>query len=475
VSDGADLRQFVLLAIAIAIPGVLLLARRERLLMAWLCFCVCFQLLDTSIVTNLPAARIVGLLLIPSSIQMVRSAWRTAPGRALFLQFLVLCVLAIIFGFIFPWPTGDVARAFNQRAPGRATIYLIRTAADLSLTLYVAGFIRRRREPAPLTRWILVGSTVACCAGLLEFVTGFDWYGNLTGLVPMNYPYRMRGLNFEPRALGLIAVQGLLLCLILYSRRRRGALLLLAGVHAMGLFLSGSTSALVVLLVGGLSLLIADKRYRSSTIVPVLVVTSVVAALVISQPQYVQTYVENALLRLTTERIEEANRPDTPIENLSARMDVLDGPPVLFFAANPAFLVIGTGPGLMSLPSAAYIPPAAFYDAIREAGINSPPSSGFLLELSNAGLIGVGLWAIVFWRSLAAMTRQRGYDGAHAERWLIERNAFIAIGITYMVQAPVSPIWPIVLGTGLGAAWLLSDRTDGVVQSVAGRQVATGT
>ena len=448
----------MLLVIAFVVPAILLLAHRDRLVLAWIGICVGFQVLDTSILTNLPAARLVGLLVIPRVMCSIREAWRTTPGRALFTQFLYLTLLAVIFGFIFPWPNVDVARAFNQLAPGRATIYLIRTAADISITLFVAQQTLRFNRPLPLTRWILVGSTVACFGGMLEFITKFDLYGNITGLVPMNYPFRMRGFNFEPRALGLISVQGLLLCLILYSRRRSLGIIFLAGLHAIGLFLSGSTSALAVAMVGSLGLLAADKRYRASIFAPLIAVAGILSILVLTQPQYIETYIENALLRLTTERIDEANRPESGIENISARVDVLDGPPLLFFASNPLFLLIGVGPGLISLPSAAYIPAAPYFDEVREAGINSPPSSGLLLEMSNAGLFGLALWATIFFSSLRAFSTLTERGLPRAEQWLLERNTFFAIGITYLVQAPVSPIWPIVMGSGIGAACLASRR-----------------
>lgn len=472
MSANADPRQLLLLCIAFMVPLLLILARKERALLAWVCFTVGIQILDTSIVTNLPAARLVGLLLLPQALSMLSLVRRTAPGRAMLLQYGYLVVLGVVFGFVVPWPSGDVARAFNQGAPGRAVIYLVRTAADISLTLFVARQIFRRQQPQLVLRMVLVGSTIAALAGLLEFVTRFDWYGNITGLVPMNYPYRMRGFNFEPRGLGLIAVQGMLICLVLYSWRRTGRMLALAGLHAIALFLSGSTSAIAVFLFAAFALFITDPRYRASMYKPFLVIAGAIGLLIVTQPQYLKTYVENALLRLTTDRIEEEGRPDTPIGNLSARMDILDGPPVLFFAANPGYILTGTGPGLMSLPAAAYIPPAAFYDEVRELGVNSPPTSGLLLEVANAGLVGFALWCVIYGTSLRAFGRLVRTKRPEWRDWASARSAYAAIGASYLVQGSVSPIWPIFMGLGLGAACIARRRPRrGKVARLAGSRV----
>lgn len=449
-----DPRQLVLAAIAFLVPMTLLLARRERALLAWVCFTLGIQLLDTSIVTNLPAARIVGLLLVPRALSMLRIVRRIPIGRVIILQFVYLAVLGIIFGFLIPWPSGEIDRAFNQIAPGRATIYLIRSVADISLTLFVARQLISRRQPGDVLRYVLVGTTIASLSGLLEYITAVDWYGRITGLVPLNLPYRMRGFMFEPRALGLIAVQGMMICLVLYGRRRKGGLLAVAGIHAAAVFLSGSTSAIAVLLVATLAVFASDARYRASIMAPIVVTVVVIGTFITMQPQYFDTYVRNVILRLTLDRIEEEGRPESVTGDVAARMDVLDGPPVLFLAANPAYIVTGTGPGLMSLPAAKYIPDASFYNEVRERGINSPPSSGILLEVSNAGLIGLGMWFIIVLGSIRAFRILAIQADSRGQEWSAMKSAFVAISASYLVQASASPIWPVFMGLGLGAAHL---------------------
>ena len=61
------------------------------------------------------------------------------------------------------------------------------------------------------------------------------------------------------------------------------------------------------------------------------------------------------------------------IESAAFRMDVLDGPALLFLVDNPLFLIIGTGPGLVPLPATAYLPQGAYGEWMRETGITSSP------------------------------------------------------------------------------------------------------
>jgi hypothetical protein len=333
-------------------------------------------------------------------------------------------------------------------------IYLIRSAADISVAFFVAKQIVRMRRPDFLIRAFLIGTSVAAIGGILEWVTKFDWYGNITGLVPMNYPYRMRGFNFEPRGLGLIAAQGLLLLLLIYARTRSRKILALSALHAFALLLSGSTSAVIVFAAAAMVLLMFDRTSRRAMAAPFATVGLVLGGLVMSHPLYFATFKENALLRLTTDRIDIEDRPEDPMGNLAARMDVLDGPPVLFLANNPAFLLIGTGPGLMSLPAAAYIPAAPFYDEIRNSGVNSPPTSGLLLEVSNAGLIGLLLFLWIVHSALTAFDEIAGREPAERKTWSFGRSSFLVMCASYLVQASISPVWPVFLGCGLGAALL---------------------
>ena len=442
-----------MLVIALLVPAFLIITGHDRQLLAWVCFTISVQLFNTTIITNLPAARLTGLLLLPRAIQLLPFVSRTRPCRALIIQYGYLVFLGILFGFIFPWPDFGVVRMFNQSAPGRASIYLVRAAADISLAFFVAEQLVKLKRPDIIIRYLLVGTSVAALAGVLEYITHFDFYGAITGLRAYSTEFRMRGFNFEPRALGLTAVYGMLLSLVLYSRRHSWSLLALIGLHAVALFLASSTSAIIVLAVAATALFVFDRRCRTTMFILIIIGVLTIGGSVISQSQYLATFKENTQRRLTTERIEY--RPETLVENIALRMDVLDGPALLFLVSNPLHMFFGAGPGLVSLPATAYIPDYSYLERIREAGVNTPPTSGGLLELSNAGIIGLMLWFIICLSSLKAFSHLAKRGKPEDRFWAIGRSAFVVAAACYLTQNTVAAIWSVFLGSGIGAAYLV--------------------
>lgn len=453
-----DPRQLVLLSVALLVPTCLIVKRQERLLLAWICFTVGVQIFDTQILVNVPAARLVGLMLIPYALHVLPGVLRTRPGKALVAQYGYLVFLGLLFGFIFPWPAGDFVRTFNQLPAGRALIYLIRTGADLSLAFFVARQVVKSKHPDDVVRYILVGTSVAALGGILEFLTRADLYGLITGLRMGGVPFRMRGFNYEPRGLSLIAALGMLLSWLLYARQRSWRRLALTGVHALSLLLAGSASGLVAIASGGVSLLLFDRPSRSA--VPTLLCALVVPGmltfglLAATEPYYISTFQYNIRLRLlTTERY--LRPPENVIENVAFRLDQYDVPAMLFLANNPFYLFIGAGPGLVSLPDTTYMPPNPFSEFLGVTGINTLPSTGVLLELSNAGLIGLALWVILCTSSLQALRRLSQAYQPNAPAWTIGRSAFAVAAAIYFVQtSPLSAIWPVFMGIGIAAAYL---------------------
>jgi len=402
---------------------------------------------------NLPAARAAGILLIPMALGFLPKILCTRPGKVLIMHYCYLIFLGVVFGFIIPWSDAGLLRKFNQIAPGRAIIFLIRSGADLSLAIFVARQVVKLKSPDKVVRYILVGTSVAALSGVLEFLTRVDLYGLFTGVGSLSIEYRMRGFCFEPRGLGLITGQGMLLTLLLYSHKRSWKLLALTGLHALAFFLAGSTSALVACFMGAAILLLFDRKVRSSMLVLATLGVMALTLMVTTKSQYLTTYVENVRLRLTVDRIERP--PENEIENLAFRMDILDGSALLFLYYNPLYLFVGAGPGLVSLPATAYLPPSKYFAWVSETGINTPPTMGFMLELSNTGIIGLALWLIIclsIFRAFKYLSRQNSPEHIG---WKIGRGAFaIVLGVYFMQISPLSALWSVFIGIGLAAYYL---------------------
>ena len=449
-----------LLFVAIVIPPILWLARRRQLLIGWVCLCCCIQLFDTVVLVNLQAARLAGLILLPATIFSVRDLFRARPGKVLMAQVAYLCVLGVVFGVLLPWEPGGYSRSANQLAQGRATLYLIRTLADLGVALIVATEVGKRGRPSKILHYILVGTTVAAVGGCLEAVTRFDFYGQITGLRSLSIEFRMRGFNYEPRGLGLAACQGLLLSVVWFSRKRCLGRALVILLHAGALILSGSTSA-VVALAAGLSVLLVSNRVRGAVGMGLAAAAVTAAVAIAISPGAMSAYYDNAILRLSGARFQ--TEASNWIDSIAYRLEIFDGPALLFLARNPLFALMGTGPGLISLPATAYLPPGeAHFEWLAETGINSPPTMGVLLEVANAGVLGLALWVTFVRSAFLSMRRLGGMLGDPQGEWRVMALAFLAMAGVYLVQVNVSALWGVFLGVGLGAGYLARRSALGV-------------
>ncbi|MBX3053001.1 MAG: hypothetical protein KF753_16080 [Caldilineaceae bacterium] len=457
-----DPRQIFWLFIALSVPVWLLLIRRERWLVFWICFTVTINLFDTTIGVNLLATRLAGLLLLPITVQIVPVVSRTRSGRALLLLFFYSALLGLIFGYLIPWPAGGYDRAFNQTAAGRASIYMIRLTADFSVALFVARWVAHTRRLDLVIRYLLIGTTVAALGSVIQQITQVDMYFWLTGLSrDLSAIGRTRGLNYEPRGLGLILAHGMLLLILLYVQRRSLKTVGLFGLHAVAFIFTASTSAAVALAAGlGVFVLsnLKKRSFYSALMRFALVGSLLVVALVAAESTGVTSWSSNLRTRLSTEYRQDS-LPATWIEAVAYRLDFFDGPPLIFLGSHPLYLFTGTGPGLISLPATAYLPPLSIYSWLTGTGLNNVPTMGGMLELSNTGLIGLALWLVFVYAALRAFRSLMLAHPQERHKWELGRNACMLAAVLYTLQASTaSSIWAIFIGLGLGADWLATQE-----------------
>ncbi len=445
-------QQLLVLMIALLVPIYLIISRREKVLLAWITLAVSIQIFDCRFFINMPAARLAGLMLIPSMIYVLPSFLRTGPGRCQISQFLYLVLLGIIFGFILPWPNNGFNRGFNQIASGRTIIYLIRTLADVSIAFFVARQVSINKNFDVIVKYFLLGTSLTAVAGIIELITQVDLYGLITGLEGYNrLPFRVRGLNYEPRALGLVMAYGLFMAIIIHSRNptnRHWALIILQGI---GLAISGSTAAYVAAVFGTVVLYISDRKTRRGLIT--LSIVGFLGYLAIRNSENLASIFSLIQARLSGNRF--SYRPENVFETIAFSMEIFDGPAFLFLVDNPLYLTVGTGPGLVSLPATAYMPMGTVFTWLVDTGINCPPTMGILLELANAGILGLGLWiaiVLISWRSLRFLSR---FENSRRYSWNVYESMFLVASAIYIVQvSPLSAIWPIFVGLGIGATYL---------------------
>ncbi len=458
-----DTRQIILLLIAFLVPAFLLVTKRERWLLGWVSVTMFVQIFDTTIITNLPAGRIVGLLYLPIALKQGREWMQLKPIRAWMINLAYLVILGIAFGWIWPWPDITLSRPFTLLPQGRSIVIIVRMLSDFSLAIFIANQLKRADSLMYMSRALILGSTVTALAGLFYLATKIDLYYPITSLGEQGLLIdRARGLTSEPRVLGLCCAYGVMILLLGRSRVVRGWQVLLV-IHLLALLITYSASSFALLGAGVLTAMIFfTNRERGVVIGTIVLLSLITAGTFIYAPDRIGQAVDTLQLRLDPNYKLSGIPQGTFAQEIAYRLDVFDASAMLFFLEEPLYALIGTGPGLITLPASFHVPPGT-YSAIwtPEIGVNSPPSHGILLELSNSGVLGILLWIVHFyWCYWALRILHRSIaSGDEKSEWKYGASLFIIGAVFYAVQVSVTPLWSLFLGIGWFAARIVDERS----------------
>lgn len=454
-------KQISLLFVSLTVPVLLLLLKRQRLLLAWVGFTLFVHLFDTTIYTNLPAGRLVGLVFIPSAVFEIRRWLSITPVKAWLVSYSYLIVLALVFGFIDPWPDSTFARPFSLTAPGKSIVYSVRLLSDFSLAVFIANQLKQPGSLKYLLRAMVSGATVTALAGLLYLINNFDLYYFITGLGEqiLNID-RARGLSIEPRAMGLACAYGVMILLLGRAGISRYWVILLL-INLTGLMISYSASSFVLLIIG---VVVASIFFSNRERLFVAVVVVLTVILIVGATMYAPEQLNYAMTTLQMRLDPEYKLAGIPTGNLGQeiayRLDVFDASAMLFLLDQPVYAITGTGPGLVPLPASYYVPPG-LYSVIwtPNIGINSPPSHGLLLEIANAGVFGLMLWlvqVITCWKSLKFAVL-RINDPRIKSEWELAESLFLIGSLFYLIQVSSSPVWSVFLAIGWVSSRVVSE------------------
>ena len=463
-----DPRQIALLGIAIIVPCTLFLMGRTRLLLGWVCITLFVQIFDSNV--NFVPGRIVGFLYMPYALLTARHWLRLLPVKAWAWGFLYLLILGIAFGFIWPWPDTTGSRALPLTPQGRTIIYLLRMMSTASLAVFIANELRKPGTLLYLGKMMVVGTSLTASFGVISFATNFDFFTLITGMerAAIISTSRARGLSIEPRILGGACVYGIMILLLLRQRKlsmtwsslRWLGLIL---IHLASLLLTASTSALALFLmglfVGGLFL---SGRVRSLVAgVAALSVLGVVLFQVL-MPDRFAFALREIHSRVQPEETRLGGVAPTNIgQAVAFQMDIFDACAALFLYDQPLYAVVGTGPGLVTLPGSNYVPPGR-YSAIwsPDVGINSPPTSGLLLEISNGGIIALALWIVqvIACHSALRLLATNQVPTDDPEGWRFAHAFFLMGSAFYLMQVGFSPRAAVLLGIGWAASRIVAER-----------------
>jgi hypothetical protein len=447
--------QLLLLAVIFAVPLFLMMKRDGDALLLWLVAAICTDVFNGRTGVNVSAASVAGLLLLPYSGRLLLAFRPAAPVAWITAHFAYLVLLGLAFGFAFPW-VDTVGRPLNLQAPGRTVLYLMREAAGFSIAVFIGQQVAKAGRPDRVLTAILIATIATSAFAVFEYLTGISWYllFNEGRLSPTYWNFRVRGLNFEPRGLGTIIAHGFVIAILCIAYRRR--IRLAVGTLASGaaaILLSGSTSGVIAAAAGVGAVSLAQRRIRRR-----LLRYGVPLALVVSALVWVNWTRVAALQQLLSVRIGSTVRygpASTWFQEIAYRLETFDTAAALFLAANPVYSLIGSGPGLVSIPATPYLPVTPYTIMYVGPGVNSPPTMGIVLELANGGLIALILWfgfVLSAARALRWASQQAGPD--HAS-WMVGRWSFVGAAAVYMMTAGfLSSCWPLFVGIALGATFM---------------------
>lgn len=451
-----EIRPIVFLIIAVGLPLLLLQTKRERLLLAWVAATMSVQLFDTALVTNLPAGRIVGLIYLPTALRHMSEWMQLKPIKLWVLNFFYLLILAVFFGWIWPWDDITNARPYMLTAPGRSIVYTVRLISDFSLAIFIASQLRRPGSLFYLGRMFIVGTTATALAGISYLIIKTDLYYPITGIgeVAANID-RARGFSLEPRSLGLACAYGVMILLLGRGKLFKSWPILII-INLLALLITYSASSYMLLFAGVVTAtLFFSNRERAVVGGTLLASTAIAAAIYVYLPDRFEYALSTLQLRFDPAYKLSGIPQGYWAEEIAYRLDVFDASALLFFLYEPVFALVGAGPGMVTLPASYYVPPGGEYSEIwtSSVGINSLPFHGLLLETSNGGVVSLVIWIVqifMCWRAFRALKSSLA-DAEDRAEWRFGSAVFIIGVVFYIVQVSTSPVWSIIMAMGWSA------------------------
>jgi len=446
--------ELLKLSIVFGLPLYWLLSNNHDRVIFWICATLGVDLLIVNFVGDIRPMEAVGLLYLPSALFFLDRVIAVPMGKFLIVSVVLLGGLGLLFGYLLPWPDTTGVRPWNQQSQGRSLIYMANTLATVSIVIYIGRQVARGFDVWRIMRYLVIGSSVVSAGVIVQAIIGFDYYGYVEyGGGPVPDLGRLRGLSAEPRTAGQYIALGLLVMLLTRAPVKYPRLVL--ALHATALLLTVSTSAMLILFVGLIfSVLKSTKAMK--TVVSAAVVSIGSGLIIRSLMPHWFTFWEDMVRKRLLDPDPYA-RATSLTEEVAMRLEVFDGSAFLFFVEHPAYLLFGTGPGLISLPASSHIPrgTAALTYGDR---IDSVPHMGLMLEVSNAGLLGLGLWCGLIVTAYIAIKRcARGSSSQEdADKWEDVANVLLVFSALYLIQ--VKPVIFIVLGVSLGAALMIRFR-----------------
>lgn len=382
---------------------------------------------------NIQFSHLIGLYYLPRTFKEIKKKYFNPRKFIKFIlsEYFLLIILGLYFGFINPWFDSEYNRPFNQSAPGRTIITLIRELCDIGIILFLFYGYKRKLFDKQLMVKLVVGLLILNTAvAIITYFTPFNIRSVLLGAREL--PGRFCGFDNEPKHFGKNSVITFCLLMIIYINNQKypQKKLLVVGmiISFLNIFLSGSTSSISIFAIL-LSAIIIFKdakplNFFISYRYPIFIIALMGAAF------FAYFFTRSEYYQFTfKEKVEKVIgvEPEKPIyqeePNMFRRWEVWDRSAANFLYKNPKFLFLGTGPNLIHIPATRYAS-----ERMRKkykTGLNSVPKMGFLYIIARTGIFGIMIYVFLC-AKLLKYARIKG----DTESYLIIVILFAFIGLT---------------------------------------------
>ena len=383
--------QPLLIAICLIIPAIFVYRRENSpFLMIWAAMIITLDIFNSQAYFNLSAILLMGLVSLPYLYRHVREFSSDPIFKVLSTYLILLALLGVYHGFLFPWPDWTGQRTFKDRAQMRAILHWGRTILEFSALLMMTLNIRKNGERAiRLFLQTMFGcGVVLCLFAVLEHLLKIDFYYFFTGGRPLLLDFRPRSLAYEPRGLS----QNLIYCVLIlpflswdrwnFTRSpifRLGCALLFlyfALIYTVS-FAGISTLFLGVTLFLAISVLFHRKQLQAFFL-PSLGLSGLLLG--------ISPWIWSHLPELQKNHL--ADRFQIFFDGgFLSKFEVFDAASLNFLIHQPRYFLLGTGPGLVYLPASAYVIQRDLF--IWGQRFDALPHTGLVLTVANAGVVGV--------------------------------------------------------------------------------------
>lgn len=345
---------------------------------------------------SLLIANVIGFLVMPL---VLRDKYLLNPIQRIYnplwIEFFYLVLLGYIFGFLFPWDSlNSDYRLWSQRAGGRTLVTLLRLVNEFFLSYYIIWcFIKKKIDLKFVIYTIAYISSLSFIIGLIDYFSGYWFKSNFLFFSP-SLANRFLGLNGEPKMFGRNSALAYAMLLLYYlTQQKDRKLIYFIIINAVGVIISLSASALILFMM--LNLVILFKKVKLGYFIFLALLFSLTFTVLQNNPFFEESTkgkIDKALFGIENKVI-----PDEP--QFFSRFDIFDRLGLVYLYENPQYIIFGTGPNLISIPSSKYVDSLPEYSSYAEqGGIDSVPNVMFNNVLARSGVVGLILFLFFFIR-----------------------------------------------------------------------------